>query len=66
MSGKTIGVAAVDSSIVAVLVAGSVVLSLTTLTVVADDVAVVVSSANTGLANKTLANRMVAVNKLDF
>ena len=48
------------------LVAGSVVLSLTTLTVVADDAAVVVSSANTGLANKTLANRMVAVNKLDF
>ena len=65
-AGKTIGVAAVDSSIVAVLVAGSVVLSLTTLTVIADDAAVVVSSANTGLANKTLANRRVAVSKLDF
>lgn len=65
-AGKTIGVAAVDSSIVAVLVAGSVVLSLTTLTVIADDAAIVVSSANTGLANKTLANRRVAVSKLDF
>lgn len=64
-SGKTIGVADVDSSIVDVFVVESAVLSLTTLTV-ATDVAVVVSSANTGLANKTLANRMVAVNKLAF
>lgn len=65
-AGKAIGVAGVGSSIVGVLVAESAVSSLTTLTDVDTVAGVAVLSANTGVVNKTLANKMDAVNKLDF